>query len=66
MDKSAIKIWEKENMSEHTKLILYEGPKSLQDAEKEDLKNVPENQRSFALMHCTDTRIRVNGRDCYV
>ena len=53
-------------MSEHTKLILYEGPKSLQDAEKEDLKNVPENQRSFALMHCTDTRIRVNGRDCYV
>lgn len=53
-------------MSEHTKLILYEGPKSLKDAGKEDLKSVPENRRSFALMHCTDTQIRVNGRDCYV
>ena len=53
-------------MSEHTKLILYEGPKSLQDAGKEDLKSVPENQRSFALMHCTDTQIRVNGQDCYI
>ena len=29
------------------KLVLYEGPKSLQDATEEDLKSAPENARDF-------------------
>ena len=53
-------------MSEHTKLVLYEGPQSLRDAGAEDLRNVPENERDFSLLHCTDTRITVNGQECYV
>lgn len=53
-------------MSEHTKLVLYEGPQSLRDAGAEDLRNVPENERDFSLLHCTDTQITVNGQECYV
>lgn len=48
------------------KLVLYEGPKSLKDAGPEDLETVAEHQRDFALMHCTDTQVSVNGYDCYV
>lgn len=51
---------------EDTKIVLYEGPKSLRDATEDDLKQVTENQRDLALMHCTDTQIKVNGYDCYV
>ena len=51
---------------ENSKLVLYEGPKSLKDATAEDLKTVSENQRDFSLMHCTDTLVSVNGYDCYV
>lgn len=49
-----------------SKVILYEGPKSLRDATGEDLSNTAENKRDFALLHCTDTQITVNGQDCYV
>lgn len=49
-----------------SKLVLYEGPKSLKDATAEDIESVPENQRDFRLMHCTDTKVSVNGYDCYV
>ncbi len=49
-----------------SKLVLYEGPKSLKDATDEDLKTVNESQRDFSLMHCTDTLVSVNGYDCYV
>lgn len=49
-----------------SKVILYEGPKSLRDATEEDLKNTAENNREFSLLHCTDTQITVNGQDCYV
>ena len=48
------------------KLVLYEGPKSLQDATEEDLKSAPENARDFTLKHCTDTKVSINGYDCYV
>lgn len=49
-----------------SKLVLYEGPKSLKDATPEDLKTVGEKQRDFSLMHCTDTKVNVNGYECYV
>ena len=53
-------------MLENVKLVLYEGPQSLKDAGEDDLRNVSEAQRKISLMHCTDTRITVNGYDCYV
>lgn len=49
-----------------SKVILYEGPKSLRDATEEDLKNTAENNRDFSLLHCVDTKVTVNGKDCYV
>ncbi len=55
-----------ENMLEEAKLVLYQGPASLQDAAEEDRKSVSENQRDLSLMHCTDTLLKVNGYDCYV
>lgn len=48
------------------KVILYEGPKSLRDATVEDLENTSEKGRNIALLHCTDTRITINGEECYV
>ncbi|HHX13086.1 MAG TPA: hypothetical protein GX731_09700, partial [Clostridiales bacterium] len=51
---------------EDTKLVLYEGPKSLRDASKEDLKAAKEKDRDFSLLHCTDTIVRVNGYESYV
>ncbi|MBC7960277.1 MAG: hypothetical protein H7X94_10450 [Vallitaleaceae bacterium] len=53
-------------VANNTKLVLYEGPKSLKDATEEDLISTSENQRDISLMHCTDTQITVNGYDCYV
>lgn len=50
----------------NSKLVLYEGPKSLKDATEEDLKTANEQNRDFSLMHCTDTKVAVNGYDCYV
>lgn len=54
-----------QNMGD-SKLVLYEGPKSLKAATAEERKTVSESQRDFSLMHCTDTRVKVNGYDCYV
>lgn len=51
---------------EDTKVVLYEGPKSLQDATADDLKSSPENARDFTLKHCVDTKVEVNGKECYV
>lgn len=56
-DKSAIK---------NTKLVLYDGPKSLQDATAEDLELMSEDEKDITLKHCVDTKITVNGQDCYV
>jgi hypothetical protein len=62
------RISEVSNMTDmsDSKLVLYEGPKSLKDATPEDLKPASEKQRDFSLMHCTDTQVKVNGYDCYV
>ncbi len=49
-----------------SKLVLYEGPKSLKDATPEDLKPASETARDFTLKHCVDTKVSVNGYDCYV
>ena len=49
-----------------TTLMLYEGPKSLREATKEDLKATGEALKDFALLRCTDTQILVNGYDTYV
>ncbi len=48
------------------KLVLYEGPKSLKDATEEDIAYDTENRRDISLMHCTDTQIWVDGKECYV
>ncbi len=49
-----------------SRVVLYEGPKSLRDATEEDLQNASEKGREITLLHCTDTQIQVNGQDCYV
>ena len=49
-----------------SKVVLYEGPKSLKDATAEDLSVVSEAERDMTLKHCTDTTVTVNGEDCYV
>ena len=54
------------NRFENTKLVVYEGPKSLRDATPEDLKAANEQQRDIALLHCTDTKVTVNGTELYV
>lgn len=51
---------------ENTKLVLYEGPESLKDATAKDLVSASEKERNYALLHCTDTEVKVNGNDCYV
>lgn len=53
-------------MIDNSKVVLYEGPKSLRDATEADLENASENGRDFSLLHCTDTKVQVNGSDCYV
>lgn len=52
--------------SVESKLVLYDGPKSLKDASVLDRESTEETNRDFSLMHCTDTTIKVNGYDCYV
>lgn len=54
------------NILKDSKLVLYDGPKSLKDASSKDLEATSEFQRDISLMHCTDTQIKVNGYDCYV
>ncbi|NLL78019.1 MAG: hypothetical protein GX235_12390 [Clostridiales bacterium] len=44
----------------------HEGPKSLKNASEEDMKNTSGEGRDMSLMRCTDTKIKVNGYECYV
>lgn len=48
------------------KVVLYDGPKSLKDATDADLEKASEEKRDISLMHCVDTKVAVNGKDCYV
>jgi hypothetical protein len=54
------------NGVKNSKVILYPGPASLRDAGKNDRYPADESERNIALMHCTDTRLTVNNKDCYV
>lgn len=65
LPKAISKIADKGAISK-TKVVLYEGPKSLADATAEDLANVPENERDMTLKHCVDTVVKVNGEESYV
>lgn len=60
------KVQGTEEEQKEMKLVLYEGPKSLQDASEADLACAPESGRDITLKHCVDTRITVDGQDCYV
>ena len=55
-----------QDLLKQSRVVLYEGPKSLRDATWEDLETVNESKRDFALLHCTDTTVKVNGQECYV
>lgn len=48
------------------KVVLYDGPVSLRDATPEDIEAAAESERDISLLHCTDTRVKINGQDCYV
>ncbi len=61
-----VKLFGASENEQETKLVLYEGPKTLKDATAEDLESVPEDQRDFTLKHCVDTKVSVCGQDCYV
>ena len=49
-----------------TKVVLYDGPSTLADAEEADIALASESERDIKLKHCTDTYVKVNGEDCYV
>ena len=59
-------VMQEGNKFEDTRVILYDGPKTLVDATEEDIKSTSELQRDITLKHCVDTQIKVNGYDCYV
>ncbi|MCR5837587.1 MAG: hypothetical protein K6G88_13895 [Lachnospiraceae bacterium] len=49
-----------------SKVVLYDGPKSLKDATDADLKFATEEGRDFEIKHCVDTKVLVNGKESYV
>ncbi len=63
---SSIHRKEENKYLKDSKIILYDGPKSLKDATTNDLEATSENLRDFSLMHCTDTKMKVNGNELYV
>ena len=62
----AIKRISENSDIKNSKVVLYEGPKSLQDATEEDLSVVSEAERDMALKHSVDTKVLVNGKESYV
>ena len=62
----AIQRMTKVNDMKNTKLVLYEGPKSLKDATTDDLEKKAETQKDISLKHCVDTKVTVNGSECFV
>lgn len=62
----AVSSDERGELMKTTKLVLYDGPKSLKDATEEDLKPTSENLRDISLMHSVNTMISINGQDCFV
>lgn len=64
--KECIDIAAEGNKYEDTKIVLFDGPATLKDATAADIERANENDREMDLMHCTDTKVSVNGYDCYV
>ncbi|OJV65879.1 MAG: hypothetical protein BGO41_08050 [Clostridiales bacterium 38-18] len=54
------------NVLSESKLVLYEGPKSLKTATEADLKATSEQLRPFDLMKSGNTFLDVNGQSCFV
>lgn len=50
------------------KIVLYEGPKSLKDATEADMIFATEDELNddLSLKHSTNTKVLVNGQECYV
>lgn len=66
---SAIEKMQQKNKVADSKVVLYEGPKSLQDSTQEDIDSMSEDARDFeeyAITHCVDTVVKVNGEESYV
>lgn len=55
-----------EIQEEEAMVVLFPGPDTLADAQPEDLKAASEAERDITLKHCVDTKVLVNGEDCYV
>lgn len=49
-----------------SKVVLYEGPKSLPDATDADMIYATEEEQDISLKHSTNTKVLINGEDCYV
>lgn len=55
------------NKISQSKVVVYDGPKSLKDATAADLELASEKDRdSIALMHSVNTKVSVNGQESYV
>ncbi len=63
---SAIVNIKNSNDIKNSKVVLYDGPKSLEDATADDMVYGPETEIDTKLKHSTNTHIKVNGEDCYV
>ncbi|WP_196803036.1 glycosyl hydrolase family 28 protein [Butyrivibrio sp. MC2013] len=50
----------------NSRVVVYEGPKSLKDARPEDLIPANEERGDCSLMHSTSAHVSVNGQDLYV
>jgi hypothetical protein len=50
----------------NSKVVLYEGPKSLADCTSEEIIYGSETEQDTSLKHSTNTHVSVNGEDCYV
>lgn len=62
----AITKMSEKNAIKNSKVVLYEGPKSLKDSTDADLVKASEKEKEITIKHCTDTTVTVNGEDCYV
>lgn len=62
----AIKRISENSDIKNSKVVLYEGPKSIQDATEADLSVLSEAERDMALKHSVDTKVLVNGKESYV
>lgn len=63
---TAVKNLSAKSAMKATKVVLYEGPKSLKDATEDDMIFATEKDRDVTLKHSTNTKVSVNGKESYV